>query len=242
MQGKALHDDGQSLTHFRSEINVIGQLMGKLTDDISALTECLNAPSTQGNLQPTHESQVPELVYYATNPQGNSEAYHVAADQPTSGTNHCHCHQDLWCVPGGEEQVPEPWTDEGEVDNNYDPIMQTWGFVEPYPWDEPLDPRLNQLSDWDPHHDGGAIEVPANYDYSRWNSDLGGAPTECHANCCCDRWTTYPETEAANNPLCSDYPRWERHPDAVPAGDQLNYDIPRWELYPDKGPAGEHAC
>ena len=118
-------------------------------------------------------------MYYATNTQGNSETYQAGADQPTSGTGHCHCHQDSWHVPGREEQVSEPWTDEGEGDHDYDPATQAGGFNEPHPWDGPLDPRLNQLSGWCSHPDRETTEGPANYDYSRWEPGLEETPAEC---------------------------------------------------------------
>ena len=88
MQGKAPHKDGQFLTHFRSEINVIGQLMGKLTSDISALTEYLNTPGAQGNpaadhLSPSGLGEPPYPTHWALNPLEPSGCLHPGDPQPT---------------------------------------------------------------------------------------------------------------------------------------------------------------
>ena len=130
--------------------------------------------------------------------------------------------------------MPGYWIDEGEGDNDWDPVAQTWEFGEPDPEIEPWDPELDQISDWGPH------PTLANYDHSRWSPDPEEVPIECPNNCCCDRRPMYFETEAADNFLCSNDPRWESHADATPAEDQCNHDILRWEEYSNERTAREH--
>ena len=255
MQGKAPHDDGQSLTHFRSEINVIGQLMGKLTSDISALTEYLNTPGAQGNpaadhLSPSGLGEPPYPTHWALNPLEPSGCLHHGDPQPTQVSQV----SELMYYPADTQGDSEThWTGADHLTSGIghcychheslhfpgieEQVAEPWADEEEGDYD--YDPATQAWGFNEPHPWDGPLD-PRLDQPSGWCSHPNREVTEGPANYDYSRWEPcLEETPAECHANCCRV-RWELYPGTEAADTSPCYDYPRWERYPDETPAEDH--